>query len=188
MQSLFAHLGSFSIIPVGRLSSVQEVTQEQFLEKYAFYVAALKRGERATFSDSFVFTTTFEAIQVIEAKGQYIMKPKLPIIQLQESRVRYSHGEFHTQVFGPDSIAWGIRFSYPQLFQDETTGAISKVDQIFPNTELFRRLQKWVRAYTQATPFSIEGEKINVPVRLGKASFSWIAVHPDLQEEVGIVC
>jgi hypothetical protein len=51
----------------------------------------------------------------------------------------------------------------------------------FPNTTLFKRLQQWVRSHTIATPFEVEGKKINVPIRIGKRCLNWIHVHPQLR-------
>ncbi len=41
--------------------------------------------------------------------------------------------------------------------------------------------KQWVRDNTRATPFSVEGKKINATMRLGKNCFSWINHHPQLK-------
>jgi hypothetical protein len=42
-------------------------------------------------------------------------------------------------------------------------------------------MQQWVRSHTIATPFEVEGKKVNVPIRLGKECLSRINSHPQLQ-------
>jgi hypothetical protein len=48
---------------------------------------------------------------------------------------------------------------------------------------LFRKIQLWSREATRATPFVLEGKRINVPIRIGKNCLSWIGNHPQLQSQ-----
>jgi hypothetical protein len=55
------------------------------------------------------------------------------------------------------------------------------------NAQLFQKIKQWVRDTTRATPFVVDGKKTNVPIRLGKTSFSWIHNHPQLiQQKIGV--
>lgn len=88
-------------------------------------------------------------------------------------------------VFGQTSLFWGVQFSYPQIFMD--SGDPKKVDGSFANTSLFQEIRRWARDETRATPFLFQGERINVPIRLGKNCFSWINRHPQLlQYNLGV--
>lgn len=192
MEGLFQALGDFWIFAVsGVLRSTEgEIKQTDFLIEYGHYVEALKRGElpdeqqvRPYFST--IFTASTDMLYEIALPNQQkLIRVERPVIQLQSHRVDYSpvDGKFRSMVLGQNSIQWGIQFSYPQLFQD----AACQVKQVreseeFPNTILFKRMQKWMRDHTTVTPFLVENNRINVPIRLGKSCFSWINQHPQLQ-------
>ncbi len=191
MAALFAHLPAFTIHIVSSL--VQEphgrVSKEQFLEEYTTYTGALKRGEepdekrsRPFFSS--VLTREQDSLYAMKAGTKYLIKPLLPVIQLQLHHIFLSSvdGKFYPMVHAVDSITWGVQFSYPQIFQDPRTRDFGKVDGSprFPNTPLFADLSKWMRKATLPTPFVLNGQKINLPIRLGKECWPWIASHPHL--------
>lgn len=167
-----------------------ELSRADFLAAYGDYVAALKAGEAPLLSRfrspfSTLWTATEEILYAMEVgEGRYLVKATRPAVQLQLHQLGYSpvDGKFRPMVLGSESISWGIQFSYPQIFQDPHTGEIAKVDESerFPNTALFHRLQRWVRHNSIATPFEVSGERVNVPMRLGKRSFKWINRHPQL--------
>ncbi|MCH9610050.1 MAG: hypothetical protein S4CHLAM81_08380 [Chlamydiales bacterium] len=183
MEDLLKELGSFHIFEVGKVVEDIELSKSQFLERYKCYLSNLQGSHPF----SLCMTTTLDAVEIIKVDSRALVKPKLPVVQLQPGRLRYSKesGDFQIGTFG-EGISWGIQFSYPFLFQNDG-GEIFKVDRGFPNTELFLSLQRWMRKKTKATPFLVEGKRINVPVRLGKNSFEWINSHPDL-EEVRVDC
>lgn len=193
LQELFCALGPFNIFKVGSVCPLQqgEISKALFLEQYEQYITHLKSGEippeklyRSLFSS--IFTVTNEALfQILVGEERRIIRVAKPVLQLQVNQISYSpvDGKFRTMVFSKDSILWGIQFSYPQLFQDSLTREVFQVlhsDQ-FPNSSLFKRLQKWTRQYTIPTPFEVNGQKINVPIRIGKKCLSWIHQHPQLQ-------
>lgn len=195
MQNLFAYLeaqiGQFFIFPVDRPYSKEEeeIPKELFLKRYSSYVSLLRSGElpSAEFRSYFspILTLSSDILYVILCpNGMRLIKAIRPVIQLQPNFLQYSEedGEFRSMVFGKETIHWGIQFSYPQLFQDPHTQEIFPVrdQEGFPNTVLFKALQKWIRDHTRATPFLIGEKKMNVSVRLGKQCFSWINLHPQL--------
>jgi len=51
---------------------------------------------------------------------------------------------------------------------------------------LFQKIKVWIRDNTRATPFLVDGERKNVPMRLGKKCFSWINTHPGLYEYISV--
>lgn len=190
MAHLFEILSPCRIFDVSRPVGLQEgeVAKEYFLDKYRAYVDGIKQGSlidetplRPYFSS--IITLESSAIFAQElANGKYLIKARLPAIQMQRHHFIISD-TFHSGVMGEESITWGIQFSYPQLYLDPKTKEIGKVEKnhLFPNTELFHKLAKWVRDHTLATPFIFNGKKVNQPMRLGKNCFSWINRHPKLQ-------
>lgn len=192
MESLIAHLGEFFIFDVSRPLPLisAEIPKAEFLRAYGDYVQAIERGEvleeshlRPYFSSIWTLVSDGVYAQRL-ANGKFLIKSKIPAIQLQRHHFILSDG-FHSGVMGSESITWGIQFSYPHLFMDPKTKAIGKVEKNaqFPNTELFQRLAKWIRSHTRPTPFVAKGEPTNQPMRLGKGCFGFINNHPQLKEK-----
>lgn len=193
LSSLFQFLGDFYIYEVGRTTVRGQgfISKGAFVEQYQKYVAALKTGhlpEEHLYRNLFaaVFTVDLEALYAVAVgENQQVIRPRRPVIQLQPHRMGFSEadGKFRSKTYGPDTITWGIQFSYPQLFQDPKTHEVMSVgiSPFFLNTELFHKIQKWVRQNTSATPFIVKEQRINVPMRLGKQCFSWINNHPQLK-------
>jgi len=191
MVGLCEHLTPFSIHIVSTLVKEPHgrISRAEFLGEYTAYITAVKEGKepdekrcRPFFSS--IFTRDCSALYAMEAGGKYLIKPLLPVVQLQLHHVFHSSvdGKFYPKVHGTDSITWGVQFSYPQIFQDPTTRDIVKVDHSarFPNTALFAELTGWLRANTLPTPFVVDGQRVNQPIRLGKQCWEWISVHPHL--------
>jgi len=193
MQALFDLLGAVYCYRTGTLLKEEEIviTKERFLDTYRSYIEALKQGTMpiANYKLNFALALSKASDALIAAKlddGRVIARVVKPVIQMQALSVHYSHidNKFRPMAFGPDSFSWGILFSYPQICQDPETMRILKVEETedFPNTQLFRLLQKWQRRETIPTPFLVGGEKINVPIRLGKRCLSWVNQHPQLKQ------
>lgn len=192
MKALFSTLGEFKIFRVGAVCGVNEgeVFKSAFLEQYALYIDCLKQGivpeekhYRPIFSS--IFTVAEDHVfQIPVGNDRRILRVERPVLQLQVNQIAYSSadGKFRGMVFGKESILWGIHFSFPQLFQDPTTKEVFTVvnGPKFPNTALYRQLQLWTRQNTLPTPFQVDEQLINVPIRLGKECFSWINSHPQL--------
>ncbi|MCC5832701.1 MAG: hypothetical protein JJU12_06635 [Chlamydiales bacterium] len=186
MEELFAALPAFSLYQVQRVTSIGEgiMPPEDFLAEYRSYIETLKRGEVPPSLSSPVLSLSYEAMFAMPVdEGRQLYKPKLPVVQMQAHAIRYSDADqsFRSQLFGSDAITWGIQLGYPQIFEDPATYEI-KATRDLPNGPLFRAIQKWVRSHTRPTPFLVSGRKQNVPIRLGKACFSWINSHPQLKE------
>jgi hypothetical protein len=184
-MQLFSTMG---VMPIGK----SEITKESFLDTYGRYVAILQRGELiddALFRFAFtsVMTASEEALQALDVRPGYeIIRPCLPVIQLQLHRFDYSKvdGKFRPMVFGQHTISWGLQASYPQLMQDPVTRkTLQPLDpEQCANATLFRALQQWIRHHTQPTPFKIADKKVMVPIRIGKGCFNWIHAHKELRE------
>ena len=195
MENLFTALGPFEIFIAGAVTDKGggKVAQEDFLKVYSQYIQTLKAGKIPLESDfrqffSSVFTKDNGALFTMPLGSEkQLLRLAKPVIQLQPHSLDYStHDQkFRAMVYGLESVLWGLQFSYPQLFQDPETKDALQVDvsPYFPNTELFRNLQRWVRGHTVPTPFLVEGKKINVPMRLGLNCLEWINHHPQLSKK-----
>lgn len=191
MASLFATLGDFHIAQMGIIpKGTSPLTHEQFLDTYAGYINNLKNGqERPTDLQKKIFASIFtlhldHLYSLPIEPDKELLRISKPIVQLQHHQIGYSPEEmkFRPNVLSLDSLTWGIQFAYPQLVQDPETLEIRKGNE-YPNSLLFHTLQKWVRKETIPTPFNVNGQRINVPMRLGKQCLSWINTHPGLKRK-----
>jgi len=192
MRELFTFLDAhFLFYQVQRVIKSGEgiLAPSAFLQLYEDYVCILQKGEIPPDSIqrefSLAMSVTNEALYALSVEGErQIIKPILPIIQLQANRVRYTPEDhsFRCPVFGVGTFSWGIQIAYPQIYQNPETHEVSGTDH-FPNAPLFKAIQKWVRNATRATPFLVKGKKQNEPIRLGKKCFSWINNHPELKPQ-----
>lgn len=190
MVFLLEALGEFFVYFVGCVTPAGqgELARRTFLDLYYDYVCALREGRepdlapcRAAFSS--VFTVSQDTVYTVPVAGdKQLIRVAKPVVQLQAHTMGYSpvDGKFRSMVLGKDAINWGIQFSYPQLFQDPETSQIMSVDTTFPNTKLFRALQRWMRQQTLPTPLTVNGVTTNVPIRIGKQCLRWIDQHPQL--------
>lgn len=170
-----------------------DLSLESFLDVYRDYIERLKNGELPLSSHyqkpfSSVMTTSADVLFAVPVGGdRQIVRVAKPVVQMQPSNIDYSPLEkkFRANVFGPNTIPWGIQYSYPQLYHESQTKEIKKTNdsQEHPNTALFHILQKWVRGHTIPTPFYVDGKVIHAPFRLGKGCLSWINHHPRLIEK-----
>lgn len=187
--SLFS-LSPFKIIQTGRVVPMQkkEIPHPLFFEIYKSYIDALKVGEvnmtqtiRETFSCCLTKDDSSISEQVLQ--NNVIARATLPVVQLQVSSFHLSKEplKIFPQVFGKDTISWGLYISFPQLYQDQETGE-PKNSRTTSNGELFHLFQKWTRENTLPTTFLIDDKKLATPLRLGKKCLSWINTHPQLTD------
>lgn len=193
MQDLLESLGEplhlFSVLGVAKKGE-HILSKKAFLDGWQRYIDTLKTGKIPNDSDyRFLFTTaitkTLTVIQKVDiGNDREIVTPYEPLLQMQIHRFTYSHQDaaFHSMAFGEKSISWGVRMSYPQLFQYPQTRIVEDAldPERFANAELFLKLRGWIRANTQATPFIVDGKKVNNPMRISKECFSWINNHAQL--------
>lgn len=193
MENLCNHLKILYLFDVSTITALDQipVSLGNFLASYQAYIASLKSGEvpeKQPKQFSSALSTTPAALYAHEIqKGRYMAKPLKPLVQLQPHRFFHSKiaGTIHPMVMSPDSVQWGLQIAYPQIFFDVRQGSYSKVQNHpdFPNTALFTDIAKWLRHHTVPTTFIFEGQKISTALRLGKECFSWIASHPQLQQQ-----
>lgn len=150
-------------------------------ELYGAYIDALKEGKipaRAPFA--WYWTKHLGALYQLDTGYGLQVRVKEPVVQISHHQMNYTPEDntFRSNLYGPDTIFWGLQFSFPQLFQDPLTNEVHKVNDklLFPNLELYKFLQKWLREHTLPTPF----ETVNAPQRIGKEALAWIDKHPQL--------
>jgi len=200
MESLFEampeffHFSTLGVQEKGK----NAIQRADFLSSWHCYISDLKNGKvsddfRFRFFATSLFTTTLESIRALDiADDKEIIIPYEPCLQMQLHRFTYSSldHKFHSMAFGQNSISWGVRLSYPQLFQYPHTRVVEEAldAERFQNATLFLAVRQWMRANTQPTPFEIKGMRVNVPMRIGKECFSWINNHPELKNRGLQVC
>jgi hypothetical protein len=195
MARLFEHFAPAELYVTGSVvtSGEGKIAPADFLEVYCNYINQLRSGlkpKKEELQPWFSCSATCDSASIHElnpAPGKKLLRVMRPVIQFQHHTMDYSpaDGKFHSMVLGHQTIDWGIQISYPQLFQDPATMRIVPVDGTdnFPNTPVFKIVQRWLREHTIPTPFIVQGVTINAPIRLGKECLDWINSHPDLNRK-----
>ena len=193
MKDLFQALGEVFIFSTMGIKprGGNQIPIALFLEQYTRYIDLLKAAECINddafrFYFSAVITRSQDALLAIDVgNNREIIRPLKPILQIKLHRFDYSYvdGKIRPSVFGKDTVSWGIEISYPQLYQDPLTRVCEKATDLvlFPNAELFKKVQQWIRANTVPTPFIAQDVRIRCPIRIGKKCFDWIDSHQELK-------
>lgn len=189
LQKLFQQLDPFWIFRLTGLSNGEAITQEHFLSVYGGWIEDLKRGyvpSDAALKEllACAFTAHTSALWKQSVPGgRFLMKVAEPVVQVQAHFFTYSSvdGVFRPMTMGAESIFWGLQFAFPQIYQDPKTMDLREVEES-ENATLFQKIKQWIKEETRPTPFLVEGQRINVPIRLGKSCFSWISQHPQLRQ------
>ena len=195
MRALLCAFSELSFYPASEIVSAggAQIATDRWLEVYAEYIMALKQGQlpdaarlRHRFSD--MMSVSSDLVGVVQAGERgWLVRAERPVIQLRPFSLTYSglEGKFRPQVRGVNAVSWGVQFAYPQLYQNRDSGEIAAIDASdrFPNTAVFKRLRRWLRHQTVATPFQVAGQRLNVPARIGKGCFEWINLHPQLRQQ-----
>ncbi len=167
LRSFAQEMGSFSLYRTGELvKTTDPVPLDTWVSEYKEYLLCDKKISPLlmTFDQNDVYGLE-------TAQKEYLIYPKYPVIQIREHKFAVTmDGRIQTMVFGKDSVRWGLIFSYPQIFYDPRTKTIVEVfkDKEAPNTEGFRKIQKWMRDWTKPVPFVIQGKRVNATFRVGK--------------------
>lgn len=187
LEEFFALLDPFTIVNASQICENPLVSKEFYTEAYRHYIEALKRGEPVQRQPHFsVFLTrSLDALWAlpIPGKGQMV-KIRQPVIQVQSHFFNYSalDGKVRPMVFGEGTVSFGLQFSYPQIYEGQEGIIETLKEKEYPNTHLYKSFVSAVRNLTRPTPFLINGQKVNSPIRIDKKAFSWIDLHPGLKE------
>lgn len=194
LKELFDRLGDFWIYPLTGLVDGEPIAKERFLEGYGAWIEALKAGRTPDEADlkkmlAAAWTREEDALWKQEVPGaKYLIRIAKPVLQVQAHFFTYSKvdGVFRPGTMGQNQIFWGLQFSFPQIYQDPKTMEMCEAGDSV-NKEMFSIIRQWVRDFTRATPFVVDGVKTNSPIRLGKECFEWIGNHCQLKTQgIGI--
>lgn len=191
IKALFESLGKIHIVPLSGVfrNGMEELSPSGYEALYRTYLEALYRGEPASPDKKLIsaWTLDLDAIQVTPVASGVLVKPRLPVVQVQPYWLNYSTTDekFHEMAFSRESLSWGLQFSFPQLFQEPAHLEILKVQEPdFPNAGLFKKIQRFSRAATVPTPFLLpNGSSLNHPCRIGKAFLDQASEMPQLSEK-----
>ena len=174
---------SKGLFPIGK----NRIEIEGFCELYELYLKALEGGEEIDLTPFYLYITRMESAvhrQRVDGERERIF-PILPCMISQPGRLSYSsHDEtFRISSFGPDTIPWGLKLSFPQLYLDPETREIMRGDRAppSPNAPLLDLLRRWIRETTLPVAFKVGDLKIQTPYRLGKELGNTLK-HPFLEE------
>jgi hypothetical protein len=187
LEALFRELRPFFIYPLTGLVDGEPITEETFLSEYGSWIETLKLGKVPDDRSlrkilAAALTDDPEALWLQEVPGKgYLAKIAKPLVQVQAHWFTYSDadGAIRPMSMGLNSIFWGIQFSYPGVYQDPKTMELKDAEKM----GLFEIIRHWVRDNTRPTPFVIQGQRLNAPIRLGKLCFPWIGRHSQLIEQ-----
>ena len=169
MESLLDSLPKWIVPLSGVIEENKELIERQeFLSLYANYVHQMDAGIFRPLIDrrlTCAFTDDLNTVRSCPVTGGLLIRIIRPVLQVKPYKLHYSfEAEKFIESYSPDSFAWGLVFSTPQLFLNPETKDVEKnVDPAF------KALQKWSRANTIPTPFKIENKIINFYARIGKS-------------------
>lgn len=139
---------------------------------------------------SLMLSTSLDTFYAVNLGDKAAIKPSLPVIQIQMYHCFFSSmdRQLRPMVVSPESFAWGLQISYPQIYEDPRTHQYSKVllDPKFPNSEPFKEMVSWLRKHTRLAPLQEKEVKVYAPFRIGKKSLSMKESHVGLQKMLSL--
>lgn len=148
--------------------------------EYALYVSDWKQGKAAKLPDfAYAFTLSEDALYAIDFEQGYRIKPKEAIVEITPHYMSFGEEEVKSNVFGTDTLSWGIQFGFPQLYEDEQ-GEIRKHLEA-KNYPLFKEIQKYLRENTIPAKFKRGDQIIQSSIRVDKDAHDWVNQHPWLK-------
>ncbi|MBM3199142.1 MAG: hypothetical protein FJZ58_07830 [Chlamydiae bacterium] len=194
MEDLFREeLSPFFLISASGLvkESSWNIGLEDFFLQYHQYLEWMKqdKGLPANTLRNFFSLMLSASLDVFYAikmgPEKCLIKPRLPIIQIQMYHCFFSllDHKMYPMVIHPNSFAFGLQFSYPQIYEDPHTHQYAKVlqEERFPNTPLFKALVSWMRRHTK--PVILKAHKA-MPFRIGKNAEHLLESHLGLQSRL----
>jgi len=192
--ALLFQASSFYLFPLTGLGDGNPVSSASFLAEYSLWIEKLKQGAVPSDAElrkvlACAMTADLDSLWLQPVpQNRFITKIAKPVIQIQAHFFTYSSldGEFRPMTMGMESIFWGLQFSFPQIYQNPRTMELLEVEES-ANSQLFEKVKKWVREISRATPFSVDGKRINSSIRIGKSCLEWVKSHPQLAaKQIGI--
>lgn len=159
-----------------------EWTKKQYIELYAGYLDALKKGlllEKKLYRSILHFICANDPMQLaksIVTDGKWIVYPRFPVIYWQYHEMYWDPHflEMKSMTFNASSFSWGIQMMCPMLYEsqrkEEKENRFSH-SSIYP---IFHQMRRWIRQHTSPAVFDVQGKKVNSSVRISQKCFSWI--------------
>lgn len=167
-----------------------------FYETYQNYIENLKQKtvpNIASFRTHFHFflTQSLEGIyRVPLGESHQRILLHAPVIQVKPISLMISKidSSIHTSPISPQGIFWGLRFSFPGIFQKPNSLDITTLNpNNHINANLFKIIRGFLRKESSFAIFEIDQTKHNALARLGKQCYPWIQNHPQLSADIKIV-
>lgn len=154
------------------------VLKERFLSQYAQYLVWLQEEKEFPPSSlrkefTLLLTDSLNAVYAVPLpQDRILVKARAPVIQIQIYHCFISafDQKIYPMAMNADSFTWGLQFSYPQIYEDPKNGIFKKVllDGGFGNTVVYKQIVSWLRKHTKPAAFSIGGNSVVAPFRIGK--------------------
>ncbi len=169
-----------------------KVSPTEFKDKYLLYLEHVRKETTLPspamrrFFNLMISPSVDDFYAVGVGADRFIIKPKLPIIQMQMYHAFISDldRQIHPMVLHPKSFSFGMQFSYPQIYEDPVSHTFSKVllDSQFPSSDVFKKMVQWFRTNTKPVSILLDGKTLHAPFRQGKSSNELVAGNLGLQK------
>ncbi len=149
---------------------------------YEEYIESWKRGEEAKLKDTAFGQTLYpDALYAMQTSKGYMIRPAHPNVQITSHYMNFSEGEIKTNVFGENTLSWGVQFAFPQLHTKEE-GEVGKHLEA-ANFQLFKKIQAYIREHTVPAKFIWEEKPYQSSLRISKPALDWVNLHPWLKRK-----
>ncbi|GAB5411111.1 MAG: hypothetical protein ChlgKO_02250 [Chlamydiales bacterium] len=164
MEALFSALPDFQILQLGRFIENPVIAKKDFLS------ASKKSLSDPNFASpcfSCAWTSDPEAfVEHTHEDGRKLIQLVAPVLQLRPHRYLVSEGKVHLMVYGKNTTAFGIEFSYPALFSTIEDPRVRKtLHEPLPNNALYKAFASWIRRNTRPQKIEIAGEMVLTTMR-----------------------
>jgi hypothetical protein len=190
VRTLFAALPPFCLyLTAGKEHLPEEDDKEEWLDIYRKYQAGLMQGSREKESrlSAFIADSAMSLYALMTPSKKILIRPKAPVLQVGVHAFYFNQEEeaFHSQIYGADSISWGIHAAFPLLFEDPETKEVKKLTDpaACPSLALYKSWQRWMREETTPVTFLCKDKKIIAPFRIGRKAKLWAKDLPRLREQ-----
>lgn len=167
LENLFHEMGCFGFYNVSSVQNLiqDSVTKERFLEFYSHYLSKLFADEPLDHLEiskmfSLALATGPECfVKQTLSEDRFLLKPKRSVIQMQPLACFVSSldKQIHIKSFAKDAQSFGIKFSFPTIYEDTQLHKIIELDVKDPEYALFNTLRRFLRHKT--TPVVVESDK-----------------------------
>ncbi|MCH9811848.1 hypothetical protein K0U07_03680 [bacterium] len=148
-------------LPEGYFAVLGRVVEDPFLTKQQV-IELLGREKFPALG----FAFSADHFEVMEVKDKRIVKPLLPVVEIQPFAVRVSEGKLLEKDFGVGSMYVGASVSYPTLAKVD--GEVVFTKDHFEEAKTFAGWRKWIRKETTPGIISAEGVEYRGTFRVGK--------------------